>query len=81
MKTLTAIALIVMSLTSGVLAQEASAPFVSYTDALAKCSAEWKASETRKATPKGKGVEAWNTFRRACVVEKGYVKGRKAPQG
>lgn len=73
--------LIALALSVGMIgiAMGEDTPFVSYSDALATCSVEWKQSDTRRNTPKGKGVAAWNEFRRACVVEKGYVKGRKAP--
>ena len=78
MKKLMAIAFIVASMLSGVAAEEGSA-FVPYSDALTKCSAEWKASDQRAKTPKGEGSKAWNAFRAECVTRQGYVKGRKAP--
>lgn len=52
-------------------AQEATKP--TYLDVIRTCGAEWKDSDTRKNTPKGEGMTAWNTFRAECVSRKGYV--------
>lgn len=56
----------------------ARADFVSYRDAVKACGLEWKAKETKSA--KGEGRADWNKFRAECVVQKGYVKGLKAPK-
>jgi hypothetical protein len=47
-----------------------------YNSVIRTCGAEWRASDTRKATPKGEGAAAWNTFRRDCVAKSGYVSKR-----
>jgi hypothetical protein len=44
-----------------------------YIDVLRTCGAEWKESDTRKNTPKGEGMAAWNAFRVECVARKGHV--------
>lgn len=79
MKRIMQIAALVMMIGVSHTANSQEGAFVPYSDALSKCSAEWKQSETRRNTKKGEGVAAWNDFRRTCVIEKGYVKGRKAP--
>lgn len=56
--------------------QEAPKATGSYTDALRQCGAEWKASDTRKATPKGEGMKAWQTFRAECVKRVGWTSKR-----
>lgn len=67
------IALIVVGFTS-----IARADYVSYRDAVKACGMEWKAKEAKPA--KGEGRSEWNKFRAECVVQKGYVKGLKAPK-
>jgi hypothetical protein len=47
-----------------------------YRQVIKACGAEWRASDTRKATPKGEGMAAWQTFRRDCVAKSGYVAKR-----
>lgn len=79
MKKLLQIAALGLALCVSHSANSQEGAFVPYSDALSKCSAEWKQSETRRNTKKGEGVAAWNDFRRTCVIEKGYVKGRKGP--
>lgn len=49
----------------------------SYGAVLATCGAQWKASEARKAVPKGEGRTAWNVFRARCVSESGYQAARR----
>jgi len=49
-----------------------------YLDAVRECGAKWRESAERKATPKGEGQKAWNTFRATCVKEVGYVTKRSA---
>lgn len=56
----------------------ARADFVSYRDAVKACGMEWKAREVK--SEKGSGRSEWNKFRAECVVQKGYVKGLKAPK-
>lgn len=43
-----------------------------YADAMKQCGAEWKASDTRKSTPRGEGAKAWQTFRAECTKRVGY---------
>jgi len=49
-----------------------------YSAALTKCSAEWKASDQRAKVVKGTGQAAWNNFRSECVVRHGYVKQKRS---
>lgn len=65
-------------------AQEAIAPVAAiavkttdYATALSACSLKWKESEVRKATPKGQGMAAWQTFRAECVKTEGYASRRR----
>lgn len=50
----------------------------SYTDALRVCGAEWKASDARKAVPKGQGRDAWQAFRKECIARTPYQRKREA---
>lgn len=52
-----------------------------YVDALRQCGTEWKASDQRKATKKGEGIAAWNTFRAECVARVGYTSKRRGQVG
>jgi hypothetical protein len=47
-----------------------------YRTVMKDCGQKWRASEERKAVEKGKGRDAWNTFRAKCVTESGYVAKR-----
>lgn len=69
MRNILALAFVVASLVSA----RAETANVTYLDVLRTCGAEWKESDTRKNTPKGEGMAAWNTFRAECVTRKGYV--------
>ena len=69
MRNMLAIAFILASVVSA--SAQNAAP--TYTDVVRTCGAEWKESDTRKATPKGEGSAAWNAFRVECVARKGYV--------
>jgi len=50
---------------------------VDYRTALRACGEQWRASEDRKAVPKGQGMAAWQTFRKDCVAKSGYVSKRR----
>ena len=50
---------------------------VDYRTALRACGDQWRASDARKAVPKGQGMAAWQTFRRECVAASGYVSKRR----
>jgi hypothetical protein len=53
-----------------------------YADVQRTCGMEWKASDTRKSTPKGEGREAWQAFLKTCTDRKGYVSKRnRVPEG
>jgi hypothetical protein len=69
MRNILAISFVLASV--GLANAETSAP--TYTDVVRTCGAEWKESDTRKATPKGEGSAAWNAFRVECIARKGYV--------
>jgi hypothetical protein len=69
MRNILAIAIVLF----GVGVANAETAAVTYLDVLRTCGAEWKESDTRKNTPKGEGMAAWNTFRAECVSRKGYV--------
>lgn len=71
--TATTIGIVVLAFTSF-----ARADYVSYRDAVKQCGMEWKAREVK--SEKGSGRADWNKFRAECVVQKGYVKGLKAPK-
>ncbi len=68
MRNILAIAALIVSVVSANAENAAT-----YLDVLRTCGAEWKESDTRKNTPKGEGMAAWNTFRAECVSRKGYV--------
>lgn len=80
---LVSVVAIVLSLSAGMVAtaQEAPATTNTYTDALRKCGAEWKASNDRKAVAKGHGMEAWQAFRAECVKRVGYTSKRRGAVG
>lgn len=47
-----------------------------YQDAMRQCGAEWKASEQRAQSEKGKRAAAWQAFRKECTARVGYVTKR-----
>jgi len=47
-----------------------------YRTALKACGVEWRASEARKAVPKGQGMVEWQKFRKECIAKSGYVAKR-----
>lgn len=81
-RTIIVAAALIVALAIGTLSQMAvavsqEAPKAgTYSDAMKTCGAEWKASETRKTTPKGQGMAAWQAFRKECVARVGYVSKR-----
>ena len=48
-----------------------------YRDAVKQCGQEWRASDARKSVEKGKGREAWQSFRVECVKRVGYTRKGK----
>jgi len=50
---------------------------VDYRTALRACGDQWRASEARKAVPKGQGMTAWQAFRKECIANSGYVSKRR----
>ena len=49
-----------------------------YRTALRTCGAEWRASDARKVVEKGKGMAAWQAFRKECIAKSGYVSKRRS---
>lgn len=47
-----------------------------YRAVLKECGTQWRGSDVRKSTPKGEGMAAWQSFRRECVKNSGYVSKR-----
>ena len=69
MRTIIATALLLASI-GATNAQDATpAPKFTFGDVMRTCGAEWRESETRKATP---GRDAWNAYRAECLVRKGF---------